>query len=102
MPSGPFYRGGSSLKPKLRELKIDRKTGQVLPIRGVSVSSSPEHLERFGGPYRVTNVPGELQIVQVGRDPTHFEIVPVRPMPLDEYEEALGKITLVPVSTDPD
>jgi hypothetical protein len=41
-------------------------------------------------------MPPELMIVQVGRDPTHFEIVPVSPMTLDEYDQALAKIVLVP------
>jgi hypothetical protein len=30
--------------------------------------------------YRVTNLPEELTIIQRGRDPTHFEIVPAYPM----------------------
>jgi hypothetical protein len=45
----------------------------------------------------VTNLPEELRIVQRGRDPTHFEIVPARPMTPAEYEEALSKIVLIPV-----
>jgi hypothetical protein len=92
-----YYRGGNDLTPKPRELVIDRSTGRVLPVHGVSVSSVPTGLEKYGGPHVVTNVPPELQIIQVGRRPTHFEIVPVRAMPYDEYLQALGKIVLVPV-----
>ena len=57
----------------------------------------PDNLERFGGAHRVTNVPEELRIVQTGADPTHYEILPARPMPLAEYDEALQKIILIPV-----
>jgi hypothetical protein len=62
------------------------------------VKGGPDHLERFGGAYRVTNLPEELTIIQRGREPTHFEIVPAYPMALAEYEMALSKIVLVPVS----
>lgn len=92
-----YYRGGNSLKPKPKELRIDPRTGLVLPVHGVSVFSRPDNLERFGGPYRVTNVPDELRIIQAGRNPTHFEIVPAYPMSPAEYEDALNKIILIPV-----
>jgi hypothetical protein len=92
-----YYRGGSSLKPRPIDVRIDPATGLLRPGRGVSVFSRLEGLERFGGAYRVTQVPPELAIVRVGRDPNHFEIVPVRLMTLNEYEHALARIVLVPV-----
>jgi hypothetical protein len=92
-----YYRGGPSLVPRRRELKFDPATGDVLPERGVSVLSSPGGLEPYGGAYRVTNVPPELRIIQHGKNPDHYEIIPVRPMPLAEYVDALGRIRLVPV-----
>jgi len=92
-----YYRGGNSLKPRPIDVRIDPVTGLLRPGRGVSVFSRPDGLERFGGAYRVTRVPPELMIVQVGRDPAHFEIVPVSSMTLDQYEQALAKIVLVPV-----
>ena len=95
MPTGDFYRGGPSLTPKPREVKIDPAAGLVLPTHGVSVSDRPDNLDRFGGAYRVTQVPVELRIVQRGRNPHHFEIVPVRPMTMQEYEQALAKIVLI-------
>jgi hypothetical protein len=97
MPAGDYFRGGNSLKPRARDVKIDKATALVQPLRGVSVYNRPDNLEKFGGAHRVTNVPAELQIVQRGQDPTHFEIVPVRPITWAEYEEALNKIVLVPV-----
>jgi hypothetical protein len=64
---------------------------------GVSVNSRPDGLDRFGGAYRLGNVPQELRIIRRGLDPFHYEIVPVRPMTLAEYEEALNRIVLTPV-----
>jgi hypothetical protein len=97
MTAGPYYRGGNSLRPKARDLRFDPATGLVLPTHGVSVFSRPDGLDRFGGAHRVTNLPGELKVIQRGKDPNHFEIVPAVPMTLGEYEQALEKIVLVPV-----
>ena len=97
MSAQQYYRGGSSLKPKSGEVIIHPTTGLVQPRRGVSVYDRPDNLHRFGGAYRVTQVPVELKIVQHGRDPWHFEIVPVRPMTMQEYEQALAAIVLIPV-----
>jgi hypothetical protein len=99
MSGTTYYRGGTSLRPRRRDIQLDPQTGLVLPTRGISVFSRPDNLDRFGGAHAITNVPAELQIIQRGRDPTHFEIVPVRPMPQQEYEDALDKIVLVPVNT---
>lgn len=97
MPPTDYYRGGATLAPRPIDVRIDPVTGLLRPGRGVSVYSRPDGLERFGGAHRITQVPPELTIIQVGRDPTHHEIVPARPMTLEEYEQALQKIILVPV-----
>jgi hypothetical protein len=83
-----YYRGGNSLKPRSREVKIDRATGLLSTKRGVSVYDRPDGLDRFGGAHRVSHLPAELQVIQYGQDPHHFEIVPTRPMTLAEYEDA--------------
>jgi hypothetical protein len=97
MTAQQYYRGGRNLKPKPREVKIDAATGLVQPIRGVSVYSRPDNLDRFGGAYLLTQLPIESKIIQHGRDPFHFEIVPVRRMTMQEYEQALGSIVPVRV-----
>jgi hypothetical protein len=96
MPDIDVYRGGTDLTPRDCDIVIDPDTGLVLPERGVSASSSPAGLSRYGGPHRVTNVPPELEVRQVGRRKTHYEIIPRHPMTRDEYAEALRKIVLVP------
>jgi hypothetical protein len=85
------------LRVRDRDVRIHKKTGLLATDRGVSVRDRPDGLEHFGGAFRVTNLPPELHIVQVGRDPHHFEIAPARPMTRVEYEDALARITLVPV-----
>ncbi len=97
MATGDFYRGGNSLKPWPDEVKIDPATGLLQTTHGVSVFNRPDNLERFGGAYLVTQIPVELRLIQRGRNPHHFEIVPAVPMPFAEYEDALSKVVLIPV-----
>ena len=85
------------MKPTLRDVRFDRATGFVLTTHGVSVLNRPDNLGRFGGAYRLTFVPVELVIVQRGLDPSHFEVVPIQPMSMQEYEEALNRVILVRV-----
>lgn len=94
---GPFYRGGPSLAPRLIDVMINRKTGLVMPTRGVSVFDQPVGLERFGGAYEVGPIPDSLQTVKTGRNPHHFEIAPAAAMTFAEYEKELGKVALKPV-----
>lgn len=97
MAAQEFYRGGSSLKPKPREVRIDPNTGLLETTHGVSVRNAPDKLAQFGGAYRVVSLPSELQIIKRGHDPAHYEIVPVYPMTMAEFEEALSKVVLVRV-----
>lgn len=97
MAEREFYRGGGSLIPNLNEVRIDRVSGLVTPRRGVSIRSRKEGLERFGGAYRVTQLPADLQIIQSGRDPDHYEIIPKEPMMFERYESLLQKVVLVPI-----
>ncbi len=96
MASPEFYRGSNSVRPTPADVKIDPRTSLLRTTHGISVWDRPDGRERFGGAYRVTNVPEELRIIQRGRDPHHFEIVPAFPMSFEEYEAALVKIVLVP------
>ncbi len=89
-----FYRGGSNLRPRPGEVRIDPTTGLLRPTHGISVFDQPDNLDRFGGAYEVMTVPDKLRIIQRGRDPHHFEIVPAIPMTLAEYEQALQQIVL--------
>src|SRR5262245_25214510 len=97
MRAPKYYRGGPSLAPQPPDYRIDRSTGLLKTSRGVSVRDQPTGLDRFGGAYEVGALPPNLRVVQVGRDPHHFEIAPAIPMTLTEFEAALGQITLTPV-----
>jgi hypothetical protein len=57
MAEGNFARGGTNLRPKPFEVKMDPASGLVQPSYGISVFSRPDHLERFGGAYRIANLP---------------------------------------------
>jgi hypothetical protein len=92
-----YYRGGSSLQPKPGEVRVDPATGLLRTTHGISVFDRPDNLERFGGAYQVLSIPDTLRIIQRGRDPHHFEIVPVVPMSQAEYEDALKQIILAAV-----
>jgi hypothetical protein len=84
------------LNPTTFEVRVDPATGLLKDTHAVSVFDRPDNLDRFGGAYQITNVPAELKVIQRGRDPGHFEIVPAQPMTFAENETSLGKIVLVP------
>lgn len=92
-----FYRGGSSLRPRPGEVRIDPATGFLRTTHGISVYDQTDNLDRFGGAYEVMTIPDTLRIIQRGRDSHHFEIVPAIPMALAEYENALQQIVLAAV-----
>jgi hypothetical protein len=92
-----YYRGGNSLTPTPGDVRIDPTTGLLRTTHGVSVYDRPDNLDRFGGAFRVSGVPDRLMIVQRGRDPHHFEIVPAHAMTFAEYEDALKQIVLTRV-----
>ncbi len=95
-PAPRVYRGGSDLTPTLRDVKLDPRTGLLQLTHGVSLSSDPGELQRFGGPYEVVSIPDGLVIRQRGRRPTHYELMPAEPMPFERYRELLGKVVLKP------
>jgi hypothetical protein len=92
-----YYRGGNSLKPTTLDVRYDRVSGLLRTTRGVSVFDRPAGLDRFGGAYRISGIPDTVKVVQVGRDPHHFEIVPAQPMTFAEFETALQQIALTRV-----
>ncbi|MBL8793632.1 MAG: hypothetical protein JNM56_06995 [Planctomycetia bacterium] len=89
-----YYRGGKGLTPKRDEMRIDKTTGLVQPTRGISLNVNPAKFAVFGGAYRVKSIPPELEIVQQGNDPGHFELRPWQPMSQLQYLDLLGKVEL--------
>lgn len=82
---GPsFFRGAKpgeapSFEPRPNDFKVDPATGTVKPTHGVSVFDNPGSVTSKGFvPHEVdvSSVPPDLQIIQRGADPTHFEITP--------------------------
>ncbi|WP_347605685.1 polymorphic toxin-type HINT domain-containing protein [Acrocarpospora sp. B8E8] len=96
------YRGGRpgespSLAPRPNDYKVDPKTGFVKESHGVSVFDNPESVAGKGFvPHSIDmrSVPSSLRIIQRGRDPRHFEIVPAAGANLTprQYAAALAQI----------
>ncbi len=82
------------MKFELEEVGIDRETGLLKSIRGVSIDSNPAAVVKFGGAYRVQAIPADLTIVQRGKRSSHFEIVPRSPMTPERYQELLNDVEL--------
>jgi hypothetical protein len=97
MATGPYYRGGKNLQPLPHEVRTDPVTRLLRTTHGVSVWDKTDGLEKFGGAYEVKQIPSDLVIIQRGKNPHHFEIVPARPMTFAEYDYALGIVALAPV-----
>jgi RHS repeat-associated protein len=90
------YRGGSGVAARNIDVKVDSQTGLVQPGRGVSVNADSAAVEKFGGAYKVESVPEELEIIQRGGNPNHYEIAPRQPMTMERYQELLNQVKLVP------
>ncbi len=93
-----FFRGSSpgqppSFAPRPGEYRV--KDGLAQPTHGVSVFDNPESVAKKGfEPHAIdmTTVPDTLQIKQRGQDPKHFEVMPKKAMPEEEYKSALDKV----------
>lgn len=92
-----FYRGGSEFTAKPNEVKIDQLTGFVKPTNGISVHLDANKVSRFGGAYKIIYLPNTLIVVQRGRDPQHYEIVPreANLLTFEQFNEELGKIRAI-------
>ena len=76
------------------DVKPDKATGLIPPTRGVSLNSNPNNpnVVRNGGAFEVKSIPEGLQIIRTKDD--HFEIVPTRPMTVDDYNDLLKQVEL--------
>jgi hypothetical protein len=86
------YRGGNSFTLKSTDVKIDKSTGLVKSTHGVSLDVDPTTVGKFGGAYKITSIPDELQIIQRGGRAEHFEIVPKKDMPLETFQNLLHQV----------
>ncbi|MVO18482.1 hypothetical protein [Parasedimentitalea huanghaiensis] len=98
-----FFRGARpgqvpDFTPRPNDYKVDPATGFVKPTHGVSVFDNPESVASKGfDPHQIdrSTVPDTLDIIQRGRDPSHFEIAPKPGSNLtpDQYIEACQSIS---------
>ena len=68
------------------------KEGLVKPARGVSLNTDKSQLSRFSKISQVDSIPDSLRIVQRGKSPTHYEIIPKFSMTFEKFNEELSKI----------
>ena len=87
-----MYRGGSSLFARAMDVKIDPETGLLKTSRGISLSTDPNGLARFGGAHEIESIPEELEIKQVGQNPNHYELTPKQPMTMEQYQNLLNQV----------
>lgn len=90
-----IYRGLNAENP-LFQLKGGeyKYTGQG--VRGLSVHIDAAKLTNArGASYQITQMPKELRIVQQGKDPGHFEIIPNTQMSQEKFQELLYQIKYI-------
>ncbi len=92
------YRGGDSFELKANEYKINQETGLVKSTHGVSVDVVASTVDKFGGAYKITELPEGLKIVQRGRRAEHFEIAPSTEMSVENFQKLLNKIKIEKVA----
>jgi hypothetical protein len=69
----------------------------VTGTHGVSLDVNPNTVSKFGGAYEIDSLPDGLKIIQRGSRAEHFEIVPTKPMTVDEFQGLLNQIKTSPV-----
>ena len=95
-PRCPFWRT-AVVRSAADEYRVDPATGYVRPTHGVSVFDNPVSVSEKGfDPFEIdqSSVPSSLQIIQRGRDSSHYEITPAHGKDLtpEEYTCALSQI----------
>ena len=87
---GQVYRGGDYTARPI-DVRIDKSTGKMKTGWGISVNTNPSKVSSFGAVSRVDSIPNGLKIIQT-KGLGHYEIVPVNPMTLAQYQELLNHI----------
>jgi hypothetical protein len=78
------------------DFKVDRTTGNVIPGRGVSLTTDPSGLAKYGRtgvPVDMGSIPDGLEVVQVGK-PGHYELAVETGVDMtpDEFQAKLGGV----------
>ena len=66
--------------------------GMVKTTHGVSVNTNHNAVISHGTPHKIVDLPEGLDIIQRSGNPSHYEIVPIRPMPFSQYQDLLSQI----------
>lgn len=87
-----IYRGGGDFTVELKDIKIDKATGLVKDTHGLSLDINPDTVSKFGGAYKIESIPDGLKVIQRGSRAEHFEIVPTKPVTVEQFQELLNQI----------
>ena len=93
-PNKDYYRGGDDFSAKPSDIKLTQN-GLVKTTHGVSVNTNPAAVANHGTPHKIVDLPDGLNIIQRGKNISHYEIVPIQPMSLSKYQDLLSQIISV-------
>jgi RHS repeat-associated protein len=94
----PVYRGANGNDP-LFQLKTGEYKYTENSIRGLSLHvDAPKLTNVRGASYQITQMPKGLKIVQQGKDPGHFEIVPASKLSQEQFQNLLNQVKYTKVS----
>ena len=79
----------------MRPISVLRKDGLVQPGKGVFVNVKSNTVLSFGKSHKVGLLPKGLDVIHTGG--THFEIAHSLAMSLEQYQQALNAIKLIPI-----
>lgn len=96
----PVYRGGSDFTVEQIDVRFD-ENGFVTSDRGISLNVDTKKAAIHGKPHRIDALPDGLGIKHRGNDIGHYEIVPTRPMKLNEYQKLLNQVKTTPLDQIP-
>ena len=91
-----LYRGGNNMTPRAGEYVLDDGLVQPVTNKGVSLNINKNKVSAYGIPHKVVSVPTGLIIYQQGLDPGHYIIAPAYAMTLEEYQNLLNMVILIP------
>jgi RHS repeat-associated protein len=93
-----IYRGANGDNP-LFQLKGGEYKYTEQSVRGLSLHvDAPKLSAGRGAAYKLTELPKGLKIVQQGKDPGHFEIIPTSKISQEQFQSLLNKIKYVKVN----
>jgi RHS repeat-associated protein len=84
-----LWRNGV-FRVRLSDVEINKVTNMVRPTKGISLNTDPNYAISFGPAQPVKFMPQGLTLRYTSG--THYEIVPIKEMPFEQYASLIGKL----------